>query len=858
MSRGSQELDAARQAEWALVATRWFGVAYGLFQAWQATTLRPYPPPHVVVRGYALIGAVGLVNFLVMVLIRRAGLPRLRRVGVLAYAADLGFLTAITWNYTHDPQSTVWVVGYVLPLEGAVRYGLGGALVAVAVATLSEPLRELYLADRFPGHPFQLGSVTFRLGVELIIALVAGVLAENLRHEARRATERALAAEEASRRERAARREVDLFHTAVTALLAGVQEETPERHLQSMAEAIAASLGFEVCTIYVREGRALQVAGTHGPSVVGAYGPSVAGGRVALEVGQGVAGRAAACGCPLVVAGVEAGAPGAGLGAPAQAAIPLQVAGEVTGVLEVASWDRTGIPEDTVRTLVRLAGHIGTVVQNARLRQREHQVARELRLQAERLRKAEARYRTLVEQLPAVTYVAEVDRARRWHYVSPQVQTLLGFTPEEWTADPDRWLQCVHPEDRARALAERERALRSGRPLVTQYRLVSRDGRVVWVQDQALPLGEEGGHPLVHGVMFDITERRLAEEAVRESEARKSAILEAALDAVITVDHEGRILEFNPAAESLFGLAASRAIGSSVTDLLRPFPEAEAGVRTLDGLLALGAGPGGGRRVETTAVRASGEVLPVELTVTPIDLPGRALFTCFVRDITDRKQAEEERGRTMARVVQAAEEERRWLAAELHDGPIQRLTALGMRLEVARRALEREGADPTEVLRPLQNRLGMEVGNLRRMVAGLRPPALDERGLTAALTEHCQALGQGGFRCRVESDLEGRLDPELETVLYRVAQEALSNIVKHAQASAACLSLSTRNGCVVLEVRDDGTGFDPRQVSTAGHHFGLPIMRERVQMAGGTLDVRSAPGKGTVVRVELPLRGPTG
>lgn len=848
VTRGSEELDPARRAEWALVATRWFGVAYGLFQAWQATTLRPHPPPHVAVRGYALIGAVGLVNSLIMLLIRRAGLPRLRRVGVLAYAADLGFLTAITWNYTHDPQSTVWVVGYILPLEGAVRYGLGGALVAVAVAAFSEPLRELYLADRFPGHPFQLGSVTFRLGVELIIALVAGVLAENLRHEARRAVGRALAAEEASRREQAARREVDLFHTAVTALLAGVQEETPEHHLQSMAEAIARSLGFEACTIYVREGRALQVAG--------AYGPSRGRAQAALEVGQGVAGRAAATGLPLVVTGVAAGSPGLDLGAPAHAAIPLQVAGEVTGVLEVASRDRKGIPEDTVRTLVRVAGHIGTVVQNARLRQREHHAARELGLQAERLRKAEARYRTLVEQLPAVTYVAEAGAVRRWHYVSPQVETLLGFTPEEWTSDPERWLDCVHPEDRARALAEWEGAVRSGRPIVTQYRLVSRGGSVVWVQDQALPLGEEGGPSLVHGIMFDITERRLAEEAVRESEARKSAILEAALDAVITVDREGRILEFNPAAERIFGLAASRAVGSSVTDLLTPFPKAKAGVGTLDGLLSLGAGPGGGRRVETTAVRASGEVVPVELTVTPIDLPGRPLFTCYVRDIADRKRADEERGQMVARVVQAAEEERRRLAAELHDGPIQRLTALGMRLELARRVLQRDrGADPVEVLRPLQERLGEEVGNLRKMVAGLRPPALDERGLTAALTEHCQALGHRGFRCRVESDLDGRVDPELETVLYRVAQEALSNIVKHARASAARLSLSARNGYVVLEVRDDGAGFDPGRLSGTGDHFGLLIMRERVQMVGGTLEVRSAPGRGTVVRAELPLRG---
>lgn len=847
---GNQQLEAARRVERALVMTRWFGVGYGLFQVWQSRTVEPYPPSNVIARGYVLIGAVGVVNILIMLLTRRAELRRLRAVGAVAYAADLGFLTAITWNYTHDPQSTVWVVSYILPLEGAIRYGLGGALAAVAVAAVSEPLRELYLAQRFAGHSYELGSVTFRLGVEAIIALVAGVLAENLRREARRAMERALAAEEASHREREARREVDLFHTAVTALLAGVQEETPERHLHSMAEAIARSLGFETCAIYLRDGERLRVSGAYGLP----EGPAGRG----LEIGQGLAGRAAAAGSALVVAGVEADArsPGVGLRGTAQAAIPLRVAGEVTGVLEVGSWDREGIPEDTVRVLVGLSGHIATVVQNARLRQQEHEANRDLMLQAERLRKAEAKYRTLVEQLPAVTYVAEVGATRRWHYVSPQIEGLLGFTPEEWTANPERWLERVHPEDRARALAAWDRRPGMGGPVVTQYRLLARDGRAVWVQDQALPLGEEGAPSLVHGVMFDITERKLAEEAIRESEARKSAILEAALDGVITVDHDGQILEFNPAAERIFGLEAARAVGSPVSELFAASP-AE-GLR-VDRLLSAGAGLGLGERVETRAVRASGEVFPVELAVTPIDLPGRRLFTCYVRDITERKRAEEERGRMMGRVVQAAEEERRRLAAELHDGPIQRLTALGMRIEVARRVLHRErGSDPAEVLGPLQERLSREVANLRKMVAELRPPALDQRGLTAALSEHLQSLASGGLQCSIESDLEGRLDPELETVLYRVAQESLSNIVKHARARSARLSLHAANGAVVLEVRDDGTGFDPSRASGGGHHFGLLIMKERVQMAGGTLDVESTPGRGTVVRVELPLQGAGG
>lgn len=215
-----------------------------------------------------------------------------------------------------------------------------------------------------------------------------------------------------------------------------------------------------------------------------------------------------------------------------------------------------------------------------------------------------------------------------------------------------------------------------------------------------------------------------------------------------------------------------------------------------------------------------------------------------------------ERRRFLETVLRTSEEERKLLAAELHDGPIQRLAGLGYRLERARNRIERgntEGA--AALLGELQDGLSEETRRLREMMAELRPPVLDQRGLDSALRDHAAAFERSwGVGCSVRSSLDQRLDPDVETVLYRVAQEALTNVAKHAHAEQAWVLLRTRNGSVVLEVGDDGIGFDPLYASNSGKgdHFGLTAMRERVEMAGGHWEVQSSPGGGTRVMAEFP------
>ena len=224
------------------------------------------------------------------------------------------------------------------------------------------------------------------------------------------------------------------------------------------------------------------------------------------------------------------------------------------------------------------------------------------------------------------------------------------------------------------------------------------------------------------------------------------------------------------------------------------------------------------------------------------------------------RSAHDRRRRLLQRVVEAAESERRRVGAELHDGPIQRLSVQTISLETAKCLLG--SGDPggaTKLVDGAQQALGEEIGMLRGLMTELRPPVLDERGLPAALKFLAEVIrSRYGASVRVcdGADEELGMDRESEIVLYRVAQEALTNAAKHAAAAAIEVELGTDAASVRLRVRDDGRGFDPDRIQVEEGHFGLVTMRERVDMVGGALEIRSAPGDGTEIVATIPTSGP--
>ncbi len=186
------------------------------------------------------------------------------------------------------------------------------------------------------------------------------------------------------------------------------------------------------------------------------------------------------------------------------------------------------------------------------------------------LREAEERYRTLVEQLPAITYVEALDegeRATGINYVSPQVEKILGYSVEEWSSDPGLWARRLHPDDRERVLEEDARTEDTGEPFSAEYRLIARDGSVVWAQDQAALVRSEDGRPRYwQGFMLDVTKRKEAEENLRRSEERFRSLVQHSSDIIIVLGADGTIRYVSPAMERILGFGPEERVGTNILD----------------------------------------------------------------------------------------------------------------------------------------------------------------------------------------------------------------------------------------------------------------------------------------------------
>ncbi len=266
----------------------------------------------------------------------------------------------------------------------------------------------------------------------------------------------------------------------------------------------------------------------------------------------------------------------------------------------------------------------------------------------ERLRQTETRYRTLVERMPAVVYTQEIGSLDSAMYMSPRIETLTGYSPEE-CKDPDlRWLM-VHPDDRERMQSEDERSGEPGEVFTTEYRVLHRDGRTVWVRNESVMVEEEeaDGSRYWQGFMIDITERKRAEEALRESEERFRQLFEQSVDAVFVHDEQGRFVDCNSRACLLLGYSREELLSLSVRDVsCNMLTKEEQARREKEGgtlwQRAMGGEPG------TFVVsheemnrRKDGTTFPVEVRVGSVDYGGRQMMLVSTRDITERKEAEE-------------------------------------------------------------------------------------------------------------------------------------------------------------------------------------------------------------------------
>ncbi len=439
------------------------------------------------------------------------------------------------------------------------------------------------------------------------------------------------------------------------------------------------------------------------------------------------------------------------------------------------------------------------------------------------------------------------DEAGRITFVNPRTAELLGYAPQELVGLP--WTAVAAPEYVAKA--EEESAKRP-QGIGGRYEgvLLTKAGQRVPVIVSARPLFQDGRFAGVLSVFTDITERKRTEEALKESERRYRDLFENAPLCILEIDLEQTppaIVRANRQAERVFGWTSKEFAALSPQEIV--LPEAVSDLERM--VTALEAGET--ITLETVGRRRDGTVFPIRASSAVGTMSGLNQAVVVIEDIAAEKDRRSEE--------EAIAEERRRIAREIHDGLAQDLASLRLKVGLWHTLVDHNPAQMHAELDDLRDLLGQEIREVRRSIFALRPVALDELGFFPALY---QFVGDFGEQNQLHIDLhvvgpKDRLLPSLEPVLFRIVQETLNNVGKHARASTVWIELDLRAAdSVALEVRDDGVGFDPTTLEQAVRHghLGLRQMRERVEGLGGTLELKSQAQKGTEIHVDLPVQKP--
>ncbi len=532
--------------------------------------------------------------------------------------------------------------------------------------------------------------------------------------------------------------------------------------------------------------------------------------------------------------------------------LPLKSGDRVVGALTIYATESDAFGADEVELLHELAQNMSYGLMALRARSERQRVEQDL-LQAE------ARYRALVEQIPIVTYVAAADDLGSRLYLSPQIATLTGFHPERWISNPAFFVNHLHPGDRVRVLHELARCKDGAAPLTAEYRLLASNGSTVWVRDEAKVVRDEGGRPqFIHGVMMDITTRRLAEESLHHAHDALRTLINASPLAIFTLDISGCVgAVWNQAAERLFGWNEAEVIG-------RPLPivtgekQSEARMflaRVLSGEIFTD--------VEIQRSHRDGSTIDLNMAAAPLTDPeGRITgVIAMLADISSRKRAEaalatNQRDATVGRMAAV-------VAHEVNN-PLAAIKAwLGLlradfaQVPAARTNLDMIAEQVDRIARTVRNLLGFARQREGR----------DKRVPATALIRTVTTLFQGRMRAR-GIDFVNDVPDDLPAVhgdndqLQEVLINLLENASQALSAGRHCLVRArVRSQHIEIEVEDDGPGLgpDPERLFTPffttkvnGTGLGLSVARRICVAHGGSLTAENMDHGGARFRVALP------
>jgi PAS domain S-box-containing protein len=498
--------------------------------------------------------------------------------------------------------------------------------------------------------------------------------------------------------------------------------------------------------------------------------------------------------------------------------------------------------------------------------------AKELRRAARRpdavsreLRSAQTRADNVVEA--AMDPIITVDEAQRIVAFNAAAEQAFGRRREEATGQP---LDILIPE-RFRA-THRADVDSFGRTGTTSRRMgaqavlrAMRAGGDEFPIEASISQHFDDGRKYYTVILRDVSERLRAATRLEQSEARLRGILDSAMDAIITIDEAQRVVLFNNAAETMFDWARDEALGAPLDRFIpERFRGAHAAhVRQFGETGVTSRRMGGSLRI-VTGLRRNGEEFPIDASISQIGAPGERFFTVILRDVTARVEAEKalRRSKDELQELGAAahltrEQEKSRIARELHDELGQLLTMLQMDVAWCREKLPPGNDAFAAKVERMATLLKSTIAATRRIAADLRPLMLDDLGLVPSIEWLVENFTQRtGIACELSVDRrELALSNAQATAVFRIVQESLTNVAKHAQAAHADIAIERDDGALVLRIEDDGVGFSP-QAPRKQNSFGLLGLRERVSLLGGEVTIESAPGEGTIVEVHLPNEVP--
>jgi PAS domain S-box-containing protein len=480
----------------------------------------------------------------------------------------------------------------------------------------------------------------------------------------------------------------------------------------------------------------------------------------------------------------------------------------------------------------------------------------EQKLAQEALAESEERYRDLFENAPVCVFEEDFTKVPPLILrVNRKTEETYGWSEQEFVSLP---VERVVPPEAIGDMQKVARELRAGRSITLEGLNRRRDGSVFPIRLSAT-VSPTSGPERVIVTIEDITERKRAEEALRESKERLQYVIDNTGDIIFQIDLQGNYTFANQAAEGMTGFPVSRLMQMNLREMVAP----DCLPRVMERLRRRIAGQEVEQPYCFDILHKDGHRVSLELKTTGAYRDGELVaIQGIARDVTERKRVEEALRAAQHKLTMAREEERKHLAGELHDSVGQKLVVLQLAVQKALAASKGEADAAT--LRGAAEKCGDLIREVRQMAHGLYPPTLESLGLVAALRQLCEFCRAARKTCGIycpDSLRKARLPQEAEIALFRIAQEAVSNAVRHSGAGRIGLRLGYRDGQATLRITDDGAGFDAQGASENG--LGLTMMRERADAVGGRLAVVSRAGS-TCVEVSVPAvlrkpgKGPSG